>query len=299
MTKEVFRSGFVSIIGRPNVGKSTLLNKLVGHKVAIMSDKPQTTRNKILAVLNSPLGQAVFIDTPGIHKPKHKLGQYMRDVALRSLAEVDLILYVVDAGAEFGAGEEYILASLEGIDTPVFLVINKIDKIHKDQLIPVIIGYTSRREFAQVIPISALNGENTGKMLSLVWEYLTEGPMYFPLDMVTDQPERLIMAELIREKALARTKEEVPHALAVVVEEVEQRPQNTVYVSAVIYVERDSQKAIIVGKEGNMLKTIGSLARQDIEALLGSKVYLDLWVRVKKDWRKNDRDLRFFGYVHE
>ncbi|MEW6661581.1 MAG: GTPase Era [Bacillota bacterium] len=299
MTEEVFRSGFVSIIGRPNVGKSTLLNKVVGHKVAIMSDKPQTTRNKIQAVLNGPSGQVVFIDTPGIHKPKHKLGQYMREVALRSLAEVDLILYVVDASAKFGAGEEYILASLEGIDTPIFLILNKLDKVHKDQLISLIKAYTSRREFTQTIPVSAKTGENTEKMVSLIWEYLPEGPRYFPLDMVTDQPERLLMAELIREKALYQTKEEVPHALAVVVEQVEQRPENTVYVSAGIYVERDSQKAIIIGKQGNMLKTIGSLARQDMEALLGSKVYLDLWVRVKKDWRQQDRDLRLFGYVHE
>jgi len=299
MTEKIFRSGFVSIIGRPNVGKSTLLNKLVGQRVSIMSDKPQTTRNKIQAVLHGPEGQIVFIDTPGIHKPKHKLGQYMRDVALRSLVEVDLILYIVDAGAEFGAGEEYIIASLKSITTPIFLVLNKIDLILEENLPSKISIYTSRRQFTKVISISAITGENIEKMASLIWEYLPEGPEYFPADMVTDQPERLIMAELIREKALSKTKEEIPHALAVVIEQVEQRPENLVYVSAVIYVERDSQKAIMIGKEGNMLKAIGSLARQDIESLLGSKVYLDLWVRVKKDWRKQDRDLYLFGYVHE
>jgi GTP-binding protein Era len=299
MTNEGFRSGFVSIIGRPNVGKSTLLNQIVGQKVAIMSDKPQTTRNKIQAVLNGPEGQVVFIDTPGIHKPKHKLGQYMRDVALRTLVEVDLIIYVVDTSAEFGGGEEYILTVLEAIKTPVFLVLNKIDKVHQDQIITSISSYTSRREFAQVIPVSAITGANTKKLISLIWEYLPPGPRYFPEDMVTDQPERMIMAELIREKALAKTREEIPHALAVVVEEVEQRPEDTLYVSAVIFVERESQKAIIIGKEGNMLKSIGSLARQEIEALLGSKVYLDLWVRVRKDWRRQDRDLSFFGYKHE
>ncbi|KKM11046.1 GTPase Era [Clostridiales bacterium PH28_bin88] len=296
MGESGYRSGFASIIGRPNVGKSTLLNRLVGQKVAIMSDKPQTTRHKIQAVLTTGEGQVVLIDTPGIHKPKHRLGEYMVEVALKALREVDLILYVVDAGTEVGPGEQYILERLAEVRTPVFLVVNKIDLVTRDHLLGFIAGLSARREFAEVVPVSALTGENLERLAPLVMRYLPEGPQYYPPGMITDQPERFVMAELIREKALMLTRQEVPHALAVVVTGLEERPDDTVYVEATIYTERESQKGIMIGKQGQMLKEIGRLARQDMENLMGSKVFLDLRVRVKKDWRRSEAGLRYFGY---
>lgn len=291
-----YKSGFVAVIGRPNVGKSTLVNSLLGRKIAIMSDKPQTTRNRILCVLTLPDAQLVFIDTPGIHKPKHKLGEYMVKTAENTLREVDVVLFVVDATEKRGPGEDYILERLAQITTPVILVINKVDKLTKEAVLPVISGYASCYNFAAIVPISALAELNLDQLVAEVKKYCQSGPQYYPEDMVTDQPEKIVMAELIREKVLQLTREEVPHAIAVEVEETAARPNDTVYVRAVIYVERDSQKGIIIGAGGSLLKEIGRLARADIENLLGSKIYLDLWVKVKKDWRNRAGMLRSFGY---
>lgn len=293
---KAFKSGFVAVIGRPNVGKSTLVNSLIGQKIAIMSDKPQTTRNKILCVLNRPEAQIVFIDTPGIHKPRHKLGEYMVRTAENTLREVDAVLFVVDATEEPGAGEQYILERLAAVSTPVILVINKIDKIARPQILPVIQRYVDKHPFAAVVPISALVKTNLEDLVQEIKKHLAEGPKYYPDDMITDQPERLLIAELIREKVLHLTREEIPHAIAVDIEEVTTRDNGDLYVRAVIYVERDSQKRIVIGAGGQVLKEAGRLARLDVENLLGSKAYLDLWVKVKKDWRNRDGILKSFGY---
>ncbi|NLC06743.1 MAG: GTPase Era [Syntrophomonadaceae bacterium] len=290
------RSGFASIIGRPNVGKSTLINYLIGHKIAIISDKPQTTRNQIRGIFTTERGQVVFIDTPGIHKPRHKLGEYMVGAAQRTLQEVDLILYVVDASAAFGTGEQYILDQLAKVQTPVFLVINKIDLVNRGDLLPLIESYRNKRDFAEIIPISAITGENLDRLSQVIFDYLPEGPYYYPTDMISDQPERFVMAELIREKVLLLTREEIPHSIAVEIEEIQPRPNEVIYVRAVVYVERDSQKGILIGKQGKMLKEVGRLAREDIQNLLGNQVFLDIWVKVKKDWRNNPSSLRNFGY---
>ncbi|WP_332690929.1 GTPase Era [Halalkalibacter lacteus] len=292
-----FKSGFVSIIGRPNVGKSTLLNHVIGQKIAIMSDKPQTTRNKIQGVYTSNESQIVFIDTPGIHKPKHKLGDFMMKVAQNTLREVDLVLYVVDAAEVFGSGEEFIIERLENTSTPVFLVINKIDKIQPDKLLAVIDTYRTKYDFKEVIPISALQGNNVPTLMEQITKYLEEGPQYYPSDQVTDHPERFVVGELIREKVLHLTREEVPHSVAVNIEQMKKRESNeTVYIGATIIVERSSQKGIIIGKQGSMLKEVGKRARTDIESLLGSKVFLELWVKVQKDWRNKPAHLRDFGF---
>lgn len=291
-----FRSGFFAIIGRPNVGKSTLLNKLVGQKIAIMSDKPQTTRNKIQGVYTDPDCQIIFMDTPGIHIPKHKLGEYMVQVARNSLAEVDGVLYVYDASQEFGGGEEFILQLLGEVETPVFLIINKIDLIPKDNLLPMIQAMSQRFSFKEIIPVSAVTGENLDRMLETLKEYLPEGPQYYPEGMITDQPEQFVMAEIIREKVLHLTREEIPHAVAVQIQDLIQRSENTVYVGAVIYLERDSQKGIVIGKGGRMLKEIRQRSRTEIEKLLGSKIFLDLRVKVKPDWRRREGELRALGY---
>ena len=291
-----YKSGFVAVIGRPNVGKSTLINSLIGQKIAIMSDKPQTTRNKILCVLTQPDAQIIFIDTPGIHKPKHKLGEYMVNAAENTLKEVDVILFVVDASEDLGAGELYILERLRSTKKPVILVVNKIDKIEKQQVLPTISRYADRYNFIGVVPISAKKNTNLDYLVDEIKKHLEEGPQYYPSDMITDQPERLIAAELIREKVLHLTREEIPHAIAVELEEMSRRQNDDVYIRAMIYVERDSQKGIVIGARGALLKEIGALARADIEHLLGSKVYLDLWVKVKKDWRNRDGVLRGLGY---
>jgi GTPase len=300
MNKEGYKSGFVSIVGRPNVGKSTFLNRVIGQKIAIMSDKPQTTRNKIQGVYTTDDAQIIFIDTPGMHKPKHKLGDFMMKVALNALREVDLILFMINAEEEFGRGDAFIIEQLKEVNTPVFLVINKIDKVHPDDLLPLIDQYKDLYPFAEIIPISALQGNNIETLVEQIKKYLPEGPQYYPPDQITDHPERFIIAELIREKALHLTREEVPHSIAVVVETIERREDSdTVYVGAVIIVERDSQKGIIIGKQGRMLKEIGQRARMDIEALLGSKVFLELWVKVQKDWRNRLAQLRDFGFREE
>lgn len=291
-----FRSGFVAVIGRPNAGKSTLLNQLLGQKVLIMSDKPQTTRNKIQCILTEERGQVIFLDTPGIHKPKHKLGEFMVDVAIDSLREVDLVLYMVDVTAEFGPGEEYIIKALKQAKTRSILVLNKIDLLKKEQILKLIQDYSKLADFLAIIPLSAKTGENKEELLKVIFGQLPEGPMYYPEDEVTDQPERFIMAELVREKVLQLTRDEVPHSIAVVVESVEEKT-TLVKVRALIIVERDSQKGIIIGQGGKLLKEIGRLARQDIETLLGSKVFLELWVKVKKDWRNRVDNLRELGYL--
>ncbi|ACJ33228.1 GTPase [Anoxybacillus flavithermus WK1] len=297
MVQEGYKSGFVAIIGRPNVGKSTFLNRVIGQKIAIMSDKPQTTRNKIQGVYTTDDAQIIFIDTPGIHKPKHKLGDFMVKVAQSALQEVDLILFMVNAVEGFGRGDEFIIERLKQVQTPVFLVINKIDEVHPDDLLPLIEQYRSLHSFAEVIPISALQGNNVETLLQQIKNYLPEGPQYYPAHQVTDHPERFIIAEFIREKALHLTREEVPHSIAVVIDSIERRENSdTVYVAATIIVERDSQKGIIIGKRGQMLKEIGQRARADIEALLGSKVFLELWVKVQKDWRNKMAQLRDLGY---
>jgi len=299
-TKQTFKSGFVSIVGRPNVGKSTLLNHIVGQKIAIMSNKPQTTRNKITAVHTTEQGQIIFLDTPGIHKPKSKLGDYMVSVAENTLNEVDLVLFVIDATEKRGPGDEYIIERLKQVKTPVFLVINKIDKVHPEALLPIIDDYRQLLSFKQIVPISALEGNNTEALVEAIFDEMEEGPMYYPPDQVTDHPERFIVAELIREKVLHLTREEVPHSIAVTVEEMK-RGENgkTLYIYAAIYVERDSQKGILIGEKGKMLREIGSRARADIERLMGDKVFLEIWVKVKKDWRNQERMLRNFGFYDE
>ena len=296
--KEEFHSGFVSVIGRPNAGKSTLLNHLLGQKVLIMSDKPQTTRNRIQCILTEERGQIIFLDTPGIHKPKHKLGEYMVGAAKDSMREVDAILYMVDVSADFGTGEEYILNLLKPVKTPVILVLNKVDLLGKEQLMQKVKQISALMDFKAVVPISAKTGENTGELLKVLFSLIPPGPMYYPEDEVTDQPERFIMAELVREKVLQLTHDEIPHSIAVVIEEVEEK-KSLVKVRALIVVERDSQKGIVIGAKGKQLKEIGSLARADIEALLGSPVFLELWVKVKKDWRNRADSLRNYGYGKE
>ena len=293
------RSGFIAVIGRPNVGKSTLINTLIGQKIAIMSDKPQTTQNRILCILTEPDAQIVFLDTPGIHKPKHKLGEYMVKAAEGTLKEVDAIFFVVDATEKMGPGEYYILERLQATAKPVILVVNKLDLIEKEQVLPIISHYTDKYPFVGVVPISAKEETNLDALIEEVEKYLPEGPQYYPEDMVTDQPERLIVAELVREKALQLTRDEVPHAIAVDVDEMKARDNGDTYIRATIYVERDSQKGILIGAKGSMLKEIGKLARADIEMLLGTRVFLDLWVKVKKDWRDRDSVLRGFGFGNE
>jgi len=290
------KSGFVAVIGRPNVGKSTLINHLIGQKIAIMSDKPQTTRNRILCVLTQPDAQIVFLDTPGVHKPLHKLGEYMANTVENTLKEVDAILFVVDVTEKFGAGERFIIDHLKATKRPVILIINKIDRAKNEDILPIIANYAAQYDFAGVVPISAKNKLNLDHILSEVKKYLPEGPEYYPEDMVTDQPERLIVAEMVREKVLELTRDEVPHAVAVDVDEMATRSKGDVYIRATIYVERDSQKGIVIGGHGSMLREIGQRARHDIEVLLGAKVYLDLWVKVRKDWRNRDAILKSFGF---
>jgi GTP-binding protein Era len=290
------KSGFTAIVGRPNVGKSTLMNQMVETKVAIMSDKPQTTRNRIQGILTEEKGQIIFIDTPGIHKPKSKLGEYMMKVADNALKEVDVILFLVEANQKPGSGEEYIIKRLKEISTPVILVINKIDKVHPEELLPLIDQYKEKMSFTEIVPVSALHGNNVKPLIDAVFKYLPEGPLYYPEDQHTDHPERFIAAELIREKALQLLHEEVPHSIAVVIEEYKERENGHIYIHAVIYCERSSQKGILIGKQGRMLKEIGKRARMDMENLFGTKVFLELWVKVKEDWRNEERLLKNFGF---
>lgn len=300
MSKANYKSGFIALVGRPNVGKSTLMNHMVGRKLAIMSDKPQTTRNKITAVLTTEDAQLIFIDTPGIHKPKHKLGEYMVNVAESVLHEADVVLFLVDAvGKEAGPGDRYIVEQLKEVKTPVILVINKIDLVEKSSLLEVIDNYRKLMDFHEIVPVSAVSGENVDILIKSLTDLLPKGPQYYPDDMITDQPEREIIKEIIREKVLHLTRDEIPHSVAVEIEEITARKNNLVYVRAVIFTERDSQKGIIVGKEGQLLKKIGGLAREEVENLFGSKVFLDLWVKVRKDWRNRENILRGFGFTED
>ncbi|GEN52035.1 GTPase Era [Halobacillus faecis] len=294
---ENFKSGFVTIVGRPNVGKSTFMNRVIGEKIAIMSDKPQTTRNKIQGVMTDKESQIIFIDTPGIHKPKHKLGDYMVNVAENTLNEVDAVLFMINAEEGYGRGDQFILDRLQRVDQPVFLIINKIDKVHPDDLLPLIDQYKEKLDFEEIIPISALEGNNVNHLLEVLKKHLPEGPQFYPEDQITDHPERFVISEFIREKVLHLTREEIPHSIAVVIEGIEPRNEHDkVEIQAAIIVERKSQKGIIIGKQGSMLKEIGKRARRDIESLLGSKVYLELWVKVQKDWRNKQIQLSDFGY---
>lgn len=287
----------MAVVGRPNVGKSTLINSLIGEKIAIMSDRPQTTRNKIMCIMNTDNAQIMFLDTPGIHKPQHKLGEYMVKAAESALREVDAVLFVVDANEKKGAGDAFIMAKLKTIKTPVILVVNKIDKLaNKEQLFAIIDSYRNSCDFKAVVPISALQDKEFNSLIDEVLKYLPEGPEYYPEDMITDQPERVIVSELIREKILKLTRDEVPHSIAVEIEEMKTRDNDSLYIRATIFVERESQKGIVIGAKGALLKLIGQQARKDIEVLLGNKTYLDLWVKVKADWRNKDQLLRQFGY---
>jgi GTP-binding protein Era len=293
-----FKSGFVTIIGRPNVGKSTLLNRITGEKIAITSDKPQTTRNTIRSIMTDEDSQIIFIDTPGIHKPKNKLGEFMVNIAEGTLDGVEAVLFLVEANSkEPGPGDKYILEQLKNVKTPAFLVINKIDTVLKDQILPIIAAYSQIINFSAVIPISALNNEGVDIIIKEIKKVLPEGPKYYPDDQITDQPEKLIVAELIREKILKLLSEEVPHGIGVeVISFKERENKNMIDIRANIYCEKDSHKAIVIGKEGKMLKRIGTLAREEAERILGAKVFLELWVKVKPDWRNDNSILRILGY---
>ncbi|MCR1903576.1 GTPase Era [Lactobacillus taiwanensis] len=293
--KKDFKSGFVALIGRPNVGKSTLLNYLVGQKVAIMSPQPQTTRNKILGIYTDDQEQIVFIDTPGIHKPKNKLDDFMDKSSYSALDEVDVVLFMVEPEPA-GKGDQYIAELLKKIKKPVFLVINKIDKVHPDELLSIIDSYKNLGDFAEIVPISASQGNNVSELIKTIAKYLPEGPQFYDADQLTDRPEYFIVAELIREQVLKLTHEEVPHATAVVVDRMRDHEGGKLQVEATIYVERPGQKGIIIGKKGQMLKQIGIAARQEIEALLGEKVNLRLWVKVQKNWRSDPAFLKSIGY---
>lgn len=297
MSEPVFKSGFVAIIGRPNVGKSTLLNTILGDKIAIVSDKPQTTRNRILGVKHLKDAQVVFLDTPGIHKPRHKLNEYMVKAALNTLDEVDIILFMTEAGEVSGSGDSNIVDMLRGAKKPVFLLINKIDRINKGIILPQIDEYRHLYKFDEVFPISALKGENVDSLIDSIVKYLPEGPQYFPDDAVTDQPMRFIASEIIREKIFQRTYQEIPYAVAVGIEDFkEDETKNIVFIRGLIFVEKDSQKGIIIGKGGAMLKQVGQLARQELEAFMGIKVFLELWVKVKPNWQSDDSILKMLGY---
>ena len=295
MSKQ-FKSGFVAIVGRPNVGKSTFMNYVLGQKIAIMSDKAQTTRNKIQGVYTNQDCQIVFLDTPGIHKPKHELGNCMVESAYSALKEVDAVLFMVNAAEKRGPGDDFIIEKLKKIKTPVFLVLNKIDLISPDELLDRVESYQETIPFAGIIPISVLQGNNVQELMTTLTNHLPEGPQYYPSDQITDHPEYFVVSELIREKILHLTKEEIPHSVAVTVDKMQKDEFDKVHVYANIIVERPTQKGIIIGKGGKLLKEIGVRARKDIEQLLGNKVYLELWVKVEKDWRKKKSHLQDFGY---
>lgn len=293
--KADYKSGFVTLIGRPNVGKSTLMNYLIGQKIAITSNKPQTTRNRIQTVLTKEEGQIVFVDTPGIHKAKNKLGEYMVNVAERTLNEVDVVLWLVEPSTFIGAGEKHIVEQLKRVKTPVVLVINKVDMVKKDEVFAFIDAYRKIYDFADIVPVSAKKGENTDELLKVIFKYLPYGPQFYDEDTITDQPQRQIVAEIIREKALHALNEEIPHGIAVSIEKM-QFKRKIVEINATIICEKDSHKGIIIGKQGSMLKKIGTNARYEIEQMLEMQVNLQLWVKIKKDWRDSDYLIKNFGY---
>ncbi len=299
MNNNDFNSGFVSIVGRPNVGKSTLLNNIIGEKITITSDKAQTTRNQIQGIYTTDKEQIVFIDTPGIHKPKHQLGQFMVRTALSTLNEVDIILFMVNVSEKMGPGDKFIMEKLKNTSTPVFLVLNQIDKIHPDELLPIIESYQNELEFKEIIPVSAINGNNVERLLEVISTYLEAGPQYYPSEQVSDHPEYFIVSEFVREKILELTREEIPHSVAVITESMERADDDIIDIRVIINVERNSQKGIVIGKGGKLLKEIGTKARKDIEKLLGSRVFLELFVKVESDWRDTPRDLSRFGYKND
>lgn len=291
------KSGFVALVGRPNVGKSTLMNHLIGQKIAITSNKPQTTRNQIRTIFTDERGQAVFLDTPGIHKPKNKLGAYMTEVAQKTLEQADVVLWLVEPSAFIGRGDQEIIKKLAKIKAPIILIVNKMDTVKKEQVAQAVEAYREVLPFAEIVPVSALRSLNTAKVLDLVFHYLPYGPMYYDEDAVTDQPMRQIAAEMIREKALRRLQDEIPHGIAVTIEKMKERPDGSVIdIEASIVCERESHKGIIIGKGGEMLKMIGSDARRDIEAMMETKINLKLWVKVRRDWRDSDLYVKNFGY---
>ena len=297
MENKEYKSGFVALIGRPNVGKSTLMNKIIGQKIAITSNKPQTTRNKIQTVYTCDEGQIIFLDTPGIHKAKNKLGEYMVNVAEKTLKEVDVILWLVEPSTFIGAGEQHIAEQLKDINVPVILVINKIDTVKKEEILVFIDAYRKILDFAEIIPASALRDKNADEIVESIFKYLPQGPQYYDEDTVTDQPKRQIVAEIIREKALHALNEEIPHGIAVTIEKMKERKNGKITdIEATIICERDSHKGIIIGKQGSMLKKIGSNARYEIEQMLEMKVNLQLWVKVRKEWRDSDLLLKNYGY---
>ncbi len=293
---EAFKSGFISLIGRPNVGKSTLLNYIIGEKISIISDKAQTTRNRVSGIYTTEDQQMVFLDTPGIHKPKHRLGSFMNTQALTTLNEVDVVLFLVNASEKRGPGDSFIMDKLRTVHQPIFLVVNKIDQVHPDDLPAIVDSYRVDFDFAEVVPLSAKNGNNVDQLLKTIGHYLEPGPQYYPDEQITDHPESFIIKEIIREKVLELTREEIPHSTAVVIEDIFRNEDDKLEIQAQIVIERSSQKGIIIGKGGKMLKEIGKRARRDLEALLAEKIYLDLWVRVKEDWRDRDQYLTNFGY---
>ncbi|RIV25874.1 GTPase Era [Alicyclobacillaceae bacterium I2511] len=297
---KIYQSGFVALVGRPNVGKSTLLNAMVGKKLAIVSPRPQTTRQKIRGIWTTERGQVIFIDTPGIHKPKHRLGQYMVGLANSTLQEVDVVLFVIDGSDPFRPGDAMVSERLQHVTTPVFLVVNKVDAIPKQNVLRVIDHYRQQRSFTEVVPVSARTGDQVESLKELLLDCMPEGPQYYPEDELTDQPEKFIIEEIIREKVLQLTRDEIPHSVMVEVENMDLRQDNHVlYLRAIIYAERESQKGIIIGKSGAMLKQVGQLARRELEGLLGSKVFLELWVKVKNDWRNESVWLKRFGFDEE
>lgn len=292
-----FRSGFVAIVGRPNVGKSTLLNSILGQKIAITSNKPQTTRNRILGIHTLPDGQLLFLDTPGIHRARGKLNRFMVEQATAACADVDLVLFLVEADDPPGGGDDFVLDLLARGKAPVVLVINKIDRVPREHLLPLMAAYAERFPFREIIPVSGLTGAGVGELVAAVRSLLPEGPTYYPEDMVTDLPERFIVAEMIREQILRQTREEIPYGVAVTVESFTEKPdQNLVVIHAAVHVERDSHKRILVGKAGSMIKTLGRAARTEIERFLGCRVFLELFIKVEKDWTESERLLREFGY---
>lgn len=296
------KSGFVALIGRPNVGKSTFVNQVLGKKISIISNKPQTTRNKIQGIYTTDTEQIIFIDTPGIHKPHHQLGEFMNKESLSTLSDVDMILLIVDGTSSYGAGDEFVINQLKNVDTPVYLVVNKIDLIKdKDRLLENVLKFKNAYDFKEIFYISALNGDNVSKLIDNMVENLDEGPEYYPADQISDHPESFVIAEIIREKVLQLTKEEVPHSVAVVVESMKASSddENLIDLHATIYVERQSQKKIIIGHNGQMIKQIGTLARKEIVMLLGQKIYLELWVKVEEDWRNKKSQLKRLGYFLE
>ena len=294
------KSGFVSIVGRPNVGKSTLLNRVLGQKIAITSDKPQTTRNRILGIHTVPEGQVLFLDTPGIHRPKGRLNKYMVDQALNACTGVDLVFFLVEATDKPGGGDKFVMDILRQSGIPVFLVINKIDLVKRETLLPLIDFYAQQFDFAEIVPVSAVTGEGVDRLVASAIGYLPVGPHYYPEEMVTDLPERFIVAEMIREQLLRQTRDEIPHGVAVVVERFEEKPEkDLVVIGAVVHVERDTHKRIVLGKNGSRIRAIGQSARRELEGFLGSRVYLDLFVHVQKNWTDSSGQLRRFGYDNE